>query len=280
MPSSNVVISKTEDLYLDLLSAALTRSLLDDQLVPLAPAPPLKRAPYKVAEKLLGLGGLTLARSMKSRDIFEQSPPLPIHSAETLVGPLGLQNIRECVDDVLRNDVPGDLVETGVWRGGAAIYMRGILAARDDRSRTVWAADSYAGLPSPEQSRYPEDADDIDWTKESWLTVTLDEVKANFARYGLLDEQVQFLVGWFHDTLPAAPFDELSVIRLDGDMYGSTMDGLRYLYPKLSVGGYVIVDDYWLPKCRAAVDQYRFENDISDQLISVDRAIVYWQRTE
>jgi hypothetical protein len=63
-------------------------------------------------------------------------------------------------------------------------------------------------------------------------------------------------------------------------MYGSTMDGLRYLYPKLSVGGYVIVDDYWLPKCRAAVEQYRSDNEISDELIPVDRAIVYWQRTQ
>ena len=89
---------------------------------------------------------------------------------------------------------------------------------------------------------------------------------------------MRFLVGWFHETLPSAPIERLALMRLDGDMYGSTMDALRFLYPKLSTAGYVIVDDYWLPGCREAVDEYRAEHGITEELVPVDRAIVYWQR--
>ena len=116
------------------------------------------------------------------------------------------------------------------------------------------------------------------WADLDWLGVPLEEVKRTFERYGLLDEQVQFLVGWFAKTLPQAPIDELALIRLDGDMYGSTMDALSALHPRLSFGGYVIVDDYWLPGCRAAVDDYRREHGITDKIRPVDRAIAYWRR--
>jgi O-methyltransferase len=85
------------------------------------------------------------------------------------------------------------------------------------------------------------------------LAVSLEQVKANFDRYGLLDDQVRFLKGWFRDTLPVAPIERLAVLRLDGDMYESPMDTLVNLYPKLSEGGYVIVDDYGaIPACRQA----------------------------
>lgn len=68
-------------------------------------------------------------------------------------------------------------------------------------------------------------------------------------------------------------------MRLDGDLYGSSMDGLVFLHPKLSIGGYVVVDDYWLPKCRMAVDRYRDAHGIDDEIIRVDRAVVYWRRS-
>jgi len=268
-------------LYLDLLKRALTRSIFDENVIPLEPSQESrKRLLYAPLAKALSLKGLVLARKIRSRDAFLESPPTQIRNAETLIGPIGLENIRYCVEDVLKNEVPGDLIEAGVWRGGAALFMRGVLAAHDDPKRIVWAADSFAGCPSPEESRYQEDERAGDWAEESWLAIPLDVVKQNFARYGLLDERVRFLVGWFHDTLPNAPFDQLSIIRLDGDMYGSTMDGLRFLYPKLSVGGYIIVDDYWLSDCRAAVDTFRAANGITDEIVPVDRAIVYWQRSE
>ncbi len=116
--------------------------------------------------------------------------------AETMVGLKRLDNIQACVVDVIRRGVPGDLIETGVWRGGAAIFMRGVLKAYGDTTRRVWAADSFEGLPRPNPEAYPADTNDPHWAM-GWLGVSLDDVRSNFARYDLLDDQVRFLVGWF-----------------------------------------------------------------------------------
>ena len=104
--------------------------------------------------------------------------------------------------------------------------------------------------------------------------MSVDHVRRNFQRYGLLDDQVKFLVGWFRDTLPTAPLEQIAVLRLDGDLYESTMDALAPLYPKVSTCGYVIVDDYNLPMCKQAVDDYRRANGITEQLVPIDDAAV------
>lgn len=201
--------------------------------------------------------------------------------AETMVGLLRLDNVQQCVVDVLRSGVPGDLVETGVWRGGVTILMRAVLRAYDDRDRNVWVADSFAGLPVPNVDAYPADAGFDLSTAAGFneLAVSVDQVKANFARYGLLDDRVRFLVGWFKDTLPSAPIDPIAVLRLDGDLYESTMDALNALYAKLSVGGYLIVDDYhsWEP-CRLAIDEFRAKHGITDEIRDIDWTGVYWRR--
>ena len=200
--------------------------------------------------------------------------------AETMIGLVRLDNIQYCVESVLRDGIPGDLIEAGVWRGGATIFMRGVLAAYGDRERTVWAADSFAGLPRPDPGRAPLDEGDTTWAFSAELAVSLDRVKANFARYGLLDDRVRFLVGWFKDTLPVAPIERIAVMRLDGDMYESTMDAITALYPKLSVGGYVIVDDYGaLPNCRAAIHDFRARFGITDPIVEVDWTGIYWRRS-
>ncbi|MEP6651208.1 MAG: TylF/MycF/NovP-related O-methyltransferase [Lapillicoccus sp.] len=111
------------------------------------------------------------------------------------------------------------------------------------------------------------------------LAAGLEQVKHNFRRYGLLDDQVAFLEGWFIDTLPTAPMSTIAVLRLDGDMYESTMQALEPLYPKLSPGGYCIVDDYQLPNCRAAVDEHRARLGINDELVPIDLASVYWRKS-
>lgn len=199
-----------------------------------------------------------------------------------MIGLERLNNIQQCVTDVILNEVPGDLIETGVWRGGGTIFMRAILAALGDTSRTVWVADSFEGLPKPDAERYPLDAGDDHWQQDP-LKISLATVRANFARYHLLDGQVQFLKGWFKDTLPNAPMQAIAVARLDGDMYESTADALRALYPKVSVGGYVIVDDYGnqgLPGCRAAVEDYRKAHAITDPIQRIDWTGVFWQKTK
>ncbi|HSI32875.1 MAG: TylF/MycF family methyltransferase [Phycisphaerae bacterium] len=199
--------------------------------------------------------------------------------AHTMIGLKRLNNLQACCEDVLRRSVPGDLIETGVWRGGATIFMRAILRAYADTQRRVWVADSFEGLPPPDEQKYPLDKGDKHHTQEA-LAVSLESVQRNFAAYGLLDEQVRFLKGWFKDTLPAAPIDRLAVVRLDGDMYESTMDALVHLYPKLSPGGYLIVDDYGcIRACKQAVHDYRDAHGIRDEIRQVDWTGVYWQRS-
>ena len=199
-------------------------------------------------------------------------------SAHTMVGFLRLKNIQDCCEQVIKDRVPGDFVETGVWRGGASIFMRGILAAHTEKNRTVWVADSFEGLPPPDEDRYPADKGDTHHTYEE-LKVSLEEVQENFRRYGLLDLQVQFLKGWFCDTLHKAPIQKISVLRLDGDMYQSTIDALEALYEKVSSGGYIIVDDYKaIPACKKAVEDFRAKNSISAAIIEIDWAGVYWRK--
>ena len=199
--------------------------------------------------------------------------------AETMVGLRRLENLEALIVDIVRRDVPGDLVETGVWRGGATIFMRAVLKALGETSRRVWACDSFAGLPRPDPERYEADVGDTHWTFAE-LAVPLEEVRANFARYGLLDEQVQFLPGWFRDTLPTAPIERVSLLRLDGDMYESTHDALEALYPRLSPGGYLVVDDYGaIPACRQAVIDYRTRLGIDDPIHEIDWTGVYWRRS-
>src|SRR3989338_3875658 len=155
--------------------------------------------------------------------------------AHTMVGIKRLDQLQACVETVIRENIAGDLIETGVWRGGTVIFMRALLKAHGVTDRRVWAADSFAGLPPPDH-RYNADAGDQHHTF-SELAVSLEEVKQNFQKYGLLDDQVVFLKGWFSDTLHRAPIERISVARLDGDMYGSTIEALNALFPKVSDGG-------------------------------------------
>ena len=162
--------------------------------------------------------------------------------AHTMIGLERLNNLQFCVEDVIGKGVPGDLIETGVWRGGATIFMRAILKAHGVTDRRVWVADSFEGLPRADTERYPVDASGPRWHLADRLAISLEEVQGNFERYGLLDDQVRFLKGWFRDTLHTVPDPQWAVIRLDGDMYGSTMEALTALYPNLAPGGCVIVD--------------------------------------
>jgi O-methyltransferase len=267
------------ELYLDLLKKCLTRYLFGEAYqLALPRRRTLRWALVQPVRSVLAAMNLELVRRVpfdpKVRAEGHDQPA----EAETMIGLYRLDNLQDCVTDVLRRGVPGDLIETGAWRGGATILMRAILKAYGDTDRTVWVADSFQGLPKPDADRYPADRGDVHWTSQR-LAVPLAEVEANFERYGLLDGQVRFLEGWFKDTLPSAPIDRLAVLRLDGDMYGSTMEALEALYPRLSIGGYVIVDDYGaVPQCKEAVTDYRNAHGITDPMEWVDWTGVYWQR--
>lgn len=196
--------------------------------------------------------------------------------AHTMIGRKRLRNLRKAIEAAVRDKIPGDILEAGVWRGGACIFARGVLKALGDQTRKVFVADSFQGLPKPDD-RYPADEGDQHWQID-YLHSSRDQVMKNFEAYDLLDDQVVFLEGFFEDTLPRAPIESLAVLRLDGDMYSSTIQVLDSLYAKVSPGGFVIVDDYnCLPNCKAAVDDFRTAHGLHQRLHSIDWSGVYWR---
>ncbi|MBY0361670.1 MAG: TylF/MycF family methyltransferase [Phreatobacter sp.] len=197
-------------------------------------------------------------------------------TAETMIGTARMRNLRMLAECAIIDGVAGDFIEAGVWRGGACIYLAAILAAYNDQKRRVFVADSFAGLPPPNPETYPADSGDRHHEQQE-LRVSADEVRNNFRRYGLLSDQIIFLEGWFKDTLPTAPIEKLAILRLDGDMYESTIQTLDALYAKVSPGGFVIIDDYILKPCAQAVDDFRRTHNITAPLQQVDSAAVWWQ---
>lgn len=275
-PTDLVASPELPQRYLDLLKKTLTMALWEarDGTQVFDRKRGLRRAIRRVLKRNARGSRATdpdaQARRMEGRDW----PKL----AHSMVGMKRLDNLQACVESALRDGIPGDLIETGVWRGGASILMRGILQAYAVRDRCVWVADSFEGLPPPDPAKYPADAGDTHH-ENTLLAVSLEEVQANFRQYGLLDDQVRFLKGWFKDTLPAAPIERIAVARLDGDMYESTIDALRSLYPKLSPGGYLIVDDYGaIPACKRAVTDFRESSGIDEPIETIDWTGVWWRR--
>ena len=198
--------------------------------------------------------------------------------AHTMIGVKRLANLRMLAERVIQERIPGDLIETGVWRGGACILIRAVLHAYDVTDRRVWVADSFEGVPAPDPHKYPAD-NGCDYHTFRELSVPLETVRSNIKKYGLLDDQIVFLKGWFKDTLPLAPIKRLALLRLDGDLYESTIVALTALYDKLSSGGYVIVDDYHVvPGCKRAIHDFLASRNIAPQIREIDGVGVYWQK--
>jgi O-methyltransferase len=198
--------------------------------------------------------------------------------AVTMVGSKRLRHLEKCCVKALQEGIAGDFVETGIWRGGCGILMRAVLAAAGDVSRNVWLFDSFRGLPKPDVQAFPQDEPDRLWTFNNYLGVSVEEVKANFERFNLLDERTQFVSGWFRDTIPDAAVNSISVLRLDGDLYESTWLVLTHLYPKVAPGGFIIVDDYALQTCKAAVDDFRSQHSIDSAITEINWSGIFWRK--
>ena len=273
---------KGRNLYLDLMARVLTGALQEDSDQILGNhrgIGPLRSRVAQTVGAVAGRVGLEIVRKRPYDPALRASGLDRPARAESMIGLARMANVRSCVESVLAQQIPGDLIEAGVWRGGATIFMKAILQAHGVTDRRVWVADSFAGLPPPDAARYPADAGDEHHTLAD-LRVGVEQVRHNFRRYGLLDDQVRFLVGWFKDTLPGAPIERIAVLRLDGDMYSSTMESLEALYGKLSVGGYCIIDDYGvLPGSRRAVEDFRSAAGIDDPVVDIDGVGVFWRKT-
>ena len=273
----------SDNLYIDLLK----KVLIDYHRMEMGETPPLRKdrkhkMKYKflfMLENILGKKGFTIREKVPyNKDQRERGLDWPAY-AESMIGLKRMENLEFCVNDTIKNDIPGDLIETGVWRGGSVIFMRALLKVAGVTDKTVWVADSFEGLPKPDEDKYAADKGDIHHTLSDILAISEEQVRNNFKKFGLLDEQVKFLKGWFKDTLPTAPIEKLSVLRLDGDMYESTIQALDFLYPKLSIGGYLIIDDFdVVPGCKQAVMDYRQQHNISENIIDIDGSGSFWKR--
>lgn len=267
------------DLYLDLMKRVLTRALMarSRERHTLVGGGSLRRAGVSLVRNILEPRGLELVRLTPSAPIdYEESSHAGLsraEGAETMIGMRQLDNMQACIVDVIGKGVPGDLLEAGVWRGGMTIFMRAVLRAYREQNRQVWVADSFEGLPVPDTS-----SEFYGW-QAGEMAVSIDSVRDNFDRYGLLDGQVEFLKGFFSESLPVAKIDRLAILRIDADLYQSTMDVLDHLYPKLSPGGYAIFDDYSnLTDCRRAIDEYRAKHGVEEEIRLIDSRAVYWQK--
>jgi O-methyltransferase len=260
--------------YLELLKKTLTASIYKESSWQIVA--PRNRIKKWLIQRLARYSYILLRRKPFDKITRECGRDWPF-IGYTMVGHRRLENIQQCVDAIITAGVPGDLMETGVWRGGSVIFMRALLAHNQIKNRVVWVADSFEGLPKPDIESYGANSG-ADLSETDYLKVSLNEVKSNFEEFGLLDAQVKFLKGWFCDTLPNAPIEKLALLRLDGDLYESTIDALDALYHKVSIGGFVIVDDYhaWA-SCKQAVDDFRTKYGITEPIMTVDWTGAYWQ---
>lgn len=253
-------------------------------------------------------------------------------SIRTLIGAKRLENIHYCIERVVAENIPGDFIEAGCWRGGAIIFMKACLQVYEKpkpqiEERQIWCADlfpesnefvtsywkvlllklfiNYHHLFSKKvknwvinnfMEAFPREeysdstiqklfalAKMMPWVKKTNLIDTsVEDFKESLRRYNLLDDRIKFLPGWFKDTLPTAEkqIKQLAILRADADFYQSTREILESLYHKLSIGGFCIIDDYGaFDECKCAVDEFREQNNILDEMISIDGIAYYWKRS-
>jgi hypothetical protein len=187
----------------------------------------------------------------------------------------------EAVQYVVKAQIPGAILECGVWRGGSMMMAAAALLDIGDNSRDLFLYDTYAGHPKPDAER------DIDIHGKAlveefkkrqssdgfsdWARVSIEEVEANMRSTGYPGSKLHFIKGKVEDTVPEQSPETIALLRLDTDWYESTLHSLRHLFPRLSLGGVLVIDDYGHMKgAKMAVDQYFSEIDKSYLLTRID----------
>lgn len=192
--------------------------------------------------------------------LYEQCKPHSMTTMERLFA------LYEAVGYLVRNRIPGDIVECGVWKGGSSMMAALALAHHgDDGSRRIWLYDTFTGMPEPGPRDLKLDGGDVGakWRDgkaeghNSWNYGPLDEVRANMARTGFPTERTMLVPGKVEDTLMGKRPERIALLRLDTDFYESTKVELELLAPSIAPGGILIVDDYgsWAG-ARDAVDEW------------------------
>ena len=201
----------------------------------------------------------------------------------SMIGMPRLDNIQKLALDCLFNNIKGDFIEAGIWKGGAIALMAALLNITDTKNRKVIGVDSFEGIPPAKPDIYPADAAHIGCEKiKILLNNSLEEVEGYLIRLGLYENKnIQLIKGWFCDVLPELKKTNptFALVRLDGDTYESTIQALENLEPHTSQGGYIIIDDYFSwTGCKKATDDYRLKMGITAPLTTVDWTCAYWKK--
>ena len=204
----------------------------------------------------------------------------------TMTGTKRIGTIEFLLKDIFDKKIAGDFVETGVWRGGSSIFARGVIRAYHEGFRSSYVCDSFAGLPP---GKIIFGVGDMNWDNTPYLEVNSLEVAKNFHSVSMLDPNVIFVQGFFNNSMPhlKKQMGKISILRLDGDIYESTVDVLYHLYDKVEIGGYIIIDDWNkddltpptpFPAKTAVLDFFKVHNINDAEIITIDPIAIYWQK--
>jgi O-methyltransferase len=199
----------------------------------------------------------------------------------SLVSKERFDNIDYIAKILETDNIKGDIVETGIWRGGMVAYLSQIFP-----NRKIYGCDSFEGCQNPKDGKYIVAGETHNYGK--YYGGTLDDVKENLNSLNIDYSNIIFIKGWFRDTMINFPSDKIALLRLDGDSYSATLEVLDELYCKVVKGGFVIIDDYMIPECRAALNKF-LENKKNIMLLSPNDNLplhgriehgIYWRKME
>lgn len=269
-------------MYLDLLKKCLTRQIFDDDDFEIVPrSRSLKGRVARRAMQLLASRNLRLVRRGQTRVEDKIEGIGWPAKAETMMGVRRLDWLESTVVQIVSENIPGDFFEAGCWRGGAVIFLLGALRALRQTGRVVWAADSFAGYPAPTASS--SEADHLLWERHDYFAVSRADFEQNVARYGLGGDALRVLEGFFDQSIPKAPIERLAMIRIDIDGYEGVSAVLDLLYPKLSPGGFVVVDELEVAGCKRAIDEFFARNGLDKaQILPIQQKktkAAYWRKS-
>jgi O-methyltransferase len=199
----------------------------------------------------------------------------PLVTDHTFLPPVRLKALEQHVSSIERERVHGVVVECGVAAGGSAAVL-GMALDRRASDRLLYLFDTFEGLPAPSASD-PDYENAVKWTGQ--CRGTLEDVQALFASLRMRTDRLRFVQGLFQETLPTTPIGPIALAHLDGDWYESTLTCLAAVWPKLSVGGILQLDDYgtW-QGCRAATDEFFAERKNAMSMTPLDEGAVVIRR--
>lgn len=200
----------------------------------------------------------------------------------TMTSPEKLNALIHSVRYVVRNGIPGDIVECGVWRGGSMLAAARTLTEAGDTSRQLHLYDTFEGMSEPSEHDRRHDgrsaAEMLAASPRSagvWAYASLEDVQETMGQTDYPADRIHYHRGKVEDTIPGHVPDRISILRLDTDWYESTRHELVHLWPRLVPGGVLLLDDYgWWEGARRAVDEWLEESGVPLLLLRMDEGRV------